>query len=1365
MEATDKADASNVEATDGQQSIEATAPEQSPEAVAAAAKHGNENKRKEWPEDMTGFWWPHRLYLRWTYSYLSPLLAKGSRQHKDGARLDHDDLFDVPIFMKSRNLSIQFREIFYSPVGNQKLFPTLWNMIKVIYIPSSICQLITVLCQSTNPLIVRGLLSVLEDNPSQQVTSEGLPFAFALFLVLLLNGLANHRHRHLAMKSGVLMRTALVNVIYEHVLHLTPRGRANLTSGEVSTLVAVDTQKVFEAAQEGNLVWSLPLSIILVTSFLLIIMGPVTLVGICVLISFLPIGTFVTAKMLAIRKKRVKKTDERIEIVSSMLQGIKIAKLNNYEENYKEKIVEARNLELKLLSQEMAIWALSLTITVLSPLLATAATFSVYVLVDEDNILTAAKTFSVLILFAALRFPINYAARFMGKAAQAMSAMERIAAFLKREAKYEDDEQQKKLQKKLSDDDQVDDVSAPLVLQKAAFRQGFVSESMDGDDESNKPSSSASTFHVSEFNLTVKKGEVVAICGPVASGKSTLVGGIIHEVEPATEESKVVLNGSVAYVPQTPFIINTTVRENILFGLPLNRERYEKVLDSCCLRADVEQLGAAQDLTEIGERGVTLSGGQKQRVALARAAYAAPDVVLLDDPLSALDSGTSKLVFERLIKGRNALFADCAVVLVTHASHFLNLVDQILIVVDGHNKFYGNWNELASFHPLDESTARAINHIRSSIQEDADKDAREEDPDDPEKSRTSESTRTHKIMTVEEREYGLSSLRTWLLWFDYAGGAWFLLIMFVFLACDRFFYVAVEYWIARWTDGADEPIEALGRTFAPQTDGFSAQYDYLRVFSTVVAISVLFTNLRSEWVVTGGSRAAKKVHDAMLVSVLKAPMSYFETTPLGRVLNRFTYDIEVVDIVLTESMSILMIAVSWFCAGVAVMSSILPWMLLALLPVVIIYLVVLLHYRKSGVDLQRLDAMSRSPVQAMVSEVLDGCSTIRIFERQSIFVDRFRAAADVNSSAMLSLITAQRWLGVRIESLGSLISLVATILVVCLNDVLSLEPGIVGLLIIWSSNFTITLGFLLDFFGEAENAITAIERVDAMTTIPSEKSMKTDESIVVEQQWPHAGQLEFDNVCLRYRDGLPLALDNLNFTVPAGKTCGVVGRTGAGKSSLTVALFRLVEIESGRILLDGVELGSLGLADVRGRSNGMTIIPQDPFLTGSTLRECIDPFKESPDEDVLEALVAVRMARAEEPIEKLNTRVEEGGSNYSVGERQLLNLARALLSMPTVLVLDEATASVDGATDAFIQEMIRTRFKDTTLLTVAHRLNTIMDYDMVVVMADGKAAEIGSPAELLKAGGKLAELVDATGPESAKALRQLAMSKQTRQEN
>lgn len=642
--------------------------------------------------------------------------------------------------------------------------------------------------------------------------------------------------------------------------------------------------------------------------------------------------------------------------------------------------------------------------------------------------------------------------------------------------------------------------------------------------------------------------------------------------------------------------------------------------------------------------------------------------MLLDDPLSALDAGTSKLVFNRLIKGSDALFANAAVVLVTHASHFLNRVDNIIVIVEGKNRFTGSWDKLVTFEAHDESTKGAIDFIRTSVQEEesgnkVDNLSRSLAVESMQRSNTNE--KTNALMTVEEREHGLSSLSTWLLWFKHAGGVFFLSFQIIFMAIDRFSYVAVEYWLARWTDGADSSVEAFGIEFPPQTDGRSAQYKYLAVFSSILLVSILSTVVRSEWIVTGGARAAKNVFYAMLTRVLGAPMSYFESTPMGRILNRFTYDTEVIDVTLTQTMSMFLISCSWYIAGVCVMSAILPWMILAIVPVTLVYWLLLLHYRKSGSDLQRIDALSRSPLQALLSEGLDGAPSIRLFGKYSTFVERFHAAVNVNSAALLSFVTAQRWLGLRIELLGTVIVLVASVLIITLNDIFQIEAGLVGLLILWSSNFTITLGFLVDTFAETEASITAMERVDAMSQIPQEKARTTDKEFAVPKSWPEEGKVEFDRACLRYRKGLPLALDELSFVIAPGLKVGVVGRTGAGKSSITVALFRLVEIESGQIKLDGRDLGKLGLSDVRGR--GMSIIPQDPFLAGSSLRECLDPFGQSSDGDVLEALRSVRLASNKDTPQILDTIVEEGGLNYSVGERQLLNLARVLLSKPRLV--------------------------------------------------------------------------------------------------
>lgn len=1160
------------------------------------------------------------------------------------------------------------------------------------------------------------------------------------------------------------MRAAVVNVIYENTLKLTPLGKRGLNSGEVINLVAIDTQKLFEVAQEGHLIWSCPMSMILVAIFLFVIMGPTTIVGMVVLFLFVPVVQKIASRMLKIRHIRAKLTDERVETVNAMLQGIKVTKLNNYEFKYQSRIEDSRTRELVLLKQELFVWALTLVLTVSSPVLASAATFITYALIGGDNILTASETFTVLLLFTALRFPINYVGLLIGKAGQALEATRRIGHFLDLEIRDDDEICEHHAG---NDNESIvqDELTNILTIEKSTYRVGMQHDQTDPD----VALLTSSGFQLSGVSCTVGVGEILAVVGPVGAGKSTLINGIIGEVP--SHGLTVCNTRRVAYASQIPFILNASFRENILFGLPFEKDLYDRVLDSCCLRPDMKQIGSAEDLTEIGERGVTLSGGQKQRLSLARVAYARPVLVLCDDPLSALDANTAKTIFERLFCSPLSPLAQSAIVLVTHAAHFLNRVDRIMIVVDGAMKFLGKWDDLANFDSTDKLTMSAVDSIRSSVQEereceDDDKSQRNQRKQNGSRSESylaetqSEPARGKVdidgvLMTKETRQHGFSQLRTWLLWFKHAGGLPFLSMQAFLMTIDRFAYVGTELWLAKWTQGYNQEVEVFGFLFPPQSDGRSAQVKYVSVYAVILGISVLSTFCRSEWAVSGGSRCAKNVFQAMLSRIVLAPISYFETTPLGRILNRFTYDVEVVDLRLTESMSVLMIASSWFIAGLCIMCSILPWIALALGPITFAYGVMLLHYRKTGADLQRIDALTRSPIQAMLSEGADGASTIRVFRQGLNFLKRFRVSTDTNSAALLNFISAQRWLGIRIELLGSLVALVSTTMVVSLNDVLRLQPGLIALLIMWSSNFTITLAFFVDAFGESEAAITSIERVDAMATLPIEKSMATSSNIVLPKSWPEHGLVEFDNVCLRYRDGLPLALNGLSFVIEPGKRCGVVGRTGAGKSTLTIALFRLAELESGRCLIDGVDLSTLGLSDVRGR---LSIIPQDPFLFSGTLRECIDPFGSSEDRIILEALEAVRLAKPDSGLDLLESIVEEGGRNYSVGERQLLCLARALLAKPKVLVMDEATASVDGETDAFIQRMLRTRFKGTTLLTVAHRLNTIMDYDSILVMDKGRAAEFGSPQDLLERNGVFAELVASTGEESSRALREIALA-------
>jgi ABC-type multidrug transport system fused ATPase/permease subunit len=548
-----------------------------------------------------------------------------------------------------------------------------------------------------------------------------------------------------------------------------------------------------------------------------------------------------------------------------------------------------------------------------------------------------------------------------------------------------------------------------------------------------------------------------------------------------------------------------------------------------------------------------MSGGQKARVSVARAVYSNSDIGLFDDVLSALDAGTSQTLFDNLfgnIHEQLGLLHGCGVVLVTHAQHVLQRVDTILVLDDGHPIFCGSWNELQTFQAENNLHRATLKSMQSSLQVHSLKDfesSRESRTDvtsqpsmiakDADKSKGG-------VTTEEQREHGVSSVQTWLLWFKYAGGLFFVTIQIILMTCDRGSYVLIDWWLATWTTSAGQSIIVFGHEFPNQSDGRSSQLPYVVVYAIIVLFMLFFLFLRSQWAVLGGIRACRKFFSNMTYRVLHAPMSYFDTTPLGRVLNRFTYDVEQVDITLAQFMSIFIIANSWLIAGQVVMIAVVPYMAIINAMVLALYIIVLRHYRWSASDLQRLDAVSRSPIQASLAEGLDGSFTIRAFGKINHFAEQFQKYLDDNGSSMLNFVASRQWLALRLETLGAFVTLGASLAITVFDDQFGLTPGLAGLLLMWSSSMTVTLGFLMNAFSEVEAAITSIERMHSMEILPQEATMITSKQYEVDSSWPKRGKLLFRNVHLRYRPGLPLSLEGLTFTLEHGQRCALVGRTG-----------------------------------------------------------------------------------------------------------------------------------------------------------------------------------------------------------------------------
>ena len=597
-----------------------------------------------WPEDkVDNNSCQHKIqsiYSKWTYSYMNRLFTKGAKQkHDKSIQLTQRDLYSIPSKNDASLLNQQFW-MYYNET-NHNFLRTLWLLVKTTFIPAGICQLIALCAQLSIPLCVMKLLEAIEQDEedttstSSSVLTNAIIYVILIFILSIINAFMSHRHQFLSYQSGIIIRSAVTCAIYEKALNLSPKGRENLTSGNITNLVATDTQKLFEVMQDGHMVWSCPLAIVIVITLLFIIIGPSCFVGAAILIGLIPLSKKVAHIIVRIRRKRVQVADERIEIVSAMLQDIKVTKLNNYEDQFEKRVMDARAREMALVRKEQCVWGFTLVIRVFTPVLASYATFVTYVLMG--NVMTASTVFTLSMFMYMLKFPINQAGQLLSKAALGIQACHRISRFMGRES---------------AEDNEVNESDEPikhvLEVKDGTFFVGSEQPDKSSSIETDEEGVSSSTFTLSGINFSVGRGEVLAVVGSVASGKSSLIQGLLGDIQSSEDTSISMASGSsLSYAAQTPFILSSTVRENILFGSEYDADRYEKVLDACCLRQDLAQW-LAGDLTEIGERGVTCSGGQKARISVARCVYANPDVALFDDVLSALDAGTSQRLFDNL---------------------------------------------------------------------------------------------------------------------------------------------------------------------------------------------------------------------------------------------------------------------------------------------------------------------------------------------------------------------------------------------------------------------------------------------------------------------------------------------------------------------------------------------------------------------------------------------------------------------------------------------------------------------------------------------------------------------------------------------
>ncbi|KAF2727713.1 P-loop containing nucleoside triphosphate hydrolase protein [Polyplosphaeria fusca] len=1263
-------------------------------------------------------------------------------------------------------------------------------------------------------------------------------------------------------------------------------GDAQVTTGAIINLMAVDAFKVSEICAYLHFLWAVtPVQVVVAVALLYNILGYSSIAGIGMMAVLLPINLYVSKQFAKIQKLILAATDARIHTTNEVLSNIRIIKFFAWEQRFIGQVNEKRTSELKYLRNRYILWAIAATIWSGSPILITFLSFLVYTQVEKKDLIPSVA-FTALSLFQILRIPLDQLADMVAHVQESKVSVDRIEEYL---------------------DEPETDKYAQLVTQKKddngesviGFEQGTFS--WGGKDMADK--TAADAFKLMDLDIRFKIGELNVIVGPTGSGKTSLLMALLGEMtklkgdvylpggrsrEDVKPDPETGLTESVAYCAQQAWLVNGTIKDNIVFASGWDAKRYQDVIVACSLQRDLEILDNG-DQTLVGEKGVTLSGGQKQRISLARAMYSKARHVLLDDVLSAVDSHTAKWIFDEALMGSLMYGRTC--LLVTHnVGLCLPHAEYAVVMDNGRVTIQGNSTEvinsgkltedLSKSRPASQGASRVPSRVPSDVGgEEAEGEhhangnangtanGKTNGSANPKKS-APDSYEETKAEGGVKLSIILMYLRAMGPWYYWVGAA-------LTFAAQQVSSVATNVWIRSWANAYTRKsarfsiatntspithvptLNGMGTCLnsgtcswnipllmQPQEELYSysmqaslttsdSEVDsgyYLGIYAILGLVFMLITFVREGFLFGGSLAASRKVHERLIQAITHAKFRFFDQTPLGQLMNRFSKDIEAVD----QEVAPVAIGVVHCLASiitiVVLISVITPGFLVAGAFITVLYALIGRFYINSSRDLKRLESVHRSPLYQQFGETLSGMTTIRAYGDERRFIRENLTKINTQHRPFIYLWAANRWLALRVDVVGAMVAFFAGVFVV--RSVGRIDAGAAGLALTYAVTFTENVLWFVRLYSANEQNMNSVERIQEYLDVDQEAVPIVPENRPP-SNWPSKGAVEFINYSTRYRTDFDLVLKNITFKIASGEKVGVVGRTGAGKSSLALALFRALEAEKGKILIDDIDVGLIGLQDLR---ENIVMVPQDPTLFSGTIRSNLDPFGLFTDEELFTALREVHLispsstastrpgtpmgptsiqhpveipnptsnavtadvaggpasfqastvnpssiltnaeltrhgdhqhdtvlimpdgsatntdqrvdlaiqADNKNPFRNLSSPVAESGSNLSQGQRQLLCLARALLKAPKVLLMDEATASIDYATDAKIQETIR-EIKNTTI-TIAHRLQTIIDYDKVLVLDKGEVIEYGDPWDLVRhEGGNFRAMCETSG--------------------
>ncbi|XP_057310387.1 ATP-binding cassette sub-family C member 4-like [Hydractinia symbiolongicarpus] len=1283
------------------------------------------------------------LLSQFFFWYMNKTFSLGSSRP-----LEKGDVHDITDKESSELLSEELERnwlVEKTAKKNPSLFFCLLKMRGCILLLCGFMLFITELLKICQTVFLQQLIQNFSDSDFGKDNSAYF-WAVSLSACLIACWALLHHSFHVVEKTGTRLKIACIGVIYKKVLRLSNHSLARITSGHIVTLISSDVHKVQEGFNFLCYLWISPILLAIGVVILWREIGPSCLAGIGVLIITIPIQIWFGKFFAYMRSKTVAKTDQRVNIMNEVITSMQVTKMYTWEDSFAEMVNKVRCDESNRILKTAMARSLNNTMFSVSPYLVSLATFSLFYVYGSG--ITLAKVFLVLNIFFTIRlsvvlfFPMEIL-----MLTESYVSCKRIQAFLL---------ENEQAQIKSSTAGQTYP-EAPLKTE-ALMHFENVTAAWNNDLED--------VICDLSFKADLKNC-LVMIVGTVGTGKSSILMAAMNELY--VKKGNIIKNGSLGYAAQQAWIFSGTLRSNVLFGQEFDKKRYEKTITACALKQDLESF-AKGDLTLVGERGVSLSGGQKARISLARAVYSNADIYLLDDPLSAVDAKVGKYIFEKCIRG---LLRNKVVILATHQIQYLQHATNIVCLKEDSSTV------ASSVHELSEKGVNLVSILDSESQEkrqnhDAAIEAEDEHMggqndtlsgitlDIGEKNKRlhgsiqslnsfhSNYEKEEETEEEENRNRGAIPAKLYLEYFIQGVGWISTLALLLSLVASQVMLTFTDYYLAEWASGEEQRNGNVTITakFYVNSDPDINVY----VLASLVVACFLINFFRTTYFYATLVKCSRELHNLMFKAVLKAPIYFFDTNPVGQILNRFSRDVYFMDDELPwtffdfASLSLLTLAIIILnCVSV-------PYLTVLVIPLMIIFFYARRYYMKSSRELRRLEAVSRSPLYTHISATLAGITTVRSFDIQEKILHEFYACQDYQTGAWFMFLSGSRWFSQRLDLLTVVFSICSTFAPIVAAPYIDIDAGLAAVSLSYILMLCGMFQWCVRQSAEVDNLMTSVERVFEYTKLEPEPDNGASKDL--RETWPEYGLISGEGASFAYHSSLPYVLKNLYFCIQPMEKVGIVGRTGAGKSSFLSMLFRMGNI-TGTVQIDGYPISGLKLKDLR---KSISIIPQDPVMFSGSLRKNLDPFNEYTDADVWEAIEEVQLKDSVMELPgRLQSEITEAGSNLSVGERQLLCLARALLKKNKIIVIDEATANVDMETDALIQQTIREKFKECTVLTVAHRLNTVMDSDRVMVMEDGSVIEFDEPYQLLQdSTGSFRKLVDQAGSHEAKRLETLA---------